>query len=230
MQGLHPATVVTIAACGWILTLALDTPVASASVVLLALACGTAATRNASVILTTMALSAPAALSMLVIHAPYGDDPVLPLVTSDGLVLAATLSLRFCALMACFIAAMAVLRIADIAKWLQVSRAGHKVAYIVGASLQTLPQGAHAWRCVREANQLAGITVTWRNTISRVIIPVIARLLTQGTQRGQALAAVGFDQEGQRTLLRPVADSMASRVVRFLIPLVTLAVVIATWI
>ena len=55
MQGLHPATVVTIAACGWILTLALDTPMASASVVLLALACGTAATRNASVILTTVA-------------------------------------------------------------------------------------------------------------------------------------------------------------------------------
>ena len=125
---------------------------------------------------------------------------------------------------------MAALRIADIAKWLQVSRAGHKVAYIVGASLQTLPQAAHAWRCVREANQLAGITVTWRNTISRVIIPVIARLLTQGTQRGQALAAVGFDQEGQRTLLRPVADSMVSRVLRFVIPLVSLVVVIAAWI
>ena len=73
MHGLHPATVVTIAACGWILTLALNNPVASASVALIALACGTAATRNASVILTTLALSAPAALSMLVIHAPYGD-------------------------------------------------------------------------------------------------------------------------------------------------------------
>ena len=83
---------------------------------------------------------------------------------------------------------------------------------------------------MREANQLAGITVTWRNTISRVIIPVIARLLTQGTQRGQALAAVGFDQEGQRTLLRPVADSMVSRVLRFVIPLVSLVVVIAAWI
>ncbi|MFS2056319.1 hypothetical protein ACEN8K_46940, partial [Variovorax sp. CT11-76] len=75
-----------------------------------------------------------------------------------------------------------------------------------------MPQGAHAWRCVREANQLAGITITWRNTISRVIIPVIARLLIQGTQRGQALAAIGFDQEGKRSLLRPVADSRLSRV------------------
>ena len=171
MSRLHPATVVTIAACGWLLTLALNTPVASASVMLVALACGTVSTRNASVILTTIALSVPAALSMLVIHAPYGDTPVAPLLTADGLILAGSLSLRFCALMACFIAAMAALRIADIAKWLQVSRVGHKVAYVVGSSLQTLPQGAHAWRCVREANQLAGITITWRNTISRVIIP-----------------------------------------------------------
>lgn len=230
MSRLHPATVVTIAACGWILTLALNTPVASASVMLVALASGTVSTRNASVILTTLALSVPAALSMLVIHAPYGDTPVAPLLTADGLMLAGSLSLRFCALMACFIAAMAALRIADIAKWLQISRAGHKVAYVVGSSLQTLPQGAHAWRCVREANQLAGITITWRNTISRVIIPVIARLLIQGTQRGQALAAIGFDQEGQRSLLRPVADSRLSRVLRFLIPLVCLAVVIARWI
>ena len=229
MQSLHPATVVTIAACGWFLTLALNTPVASASVVLIALACGTASTRNASVILTTVALSAPADLSMLVIHAPYGDDQVLPLITADGLALAGNLTLRFCALMSCFIAGMAALRIADIAKWLQVSRAGHKVAYIVGASLQTLPQGAHAWRCVREANQLAGISVTWRNTISRVIVPVIARLLTQGTQRGQALAAVGFDQEGQRSLLRPVVDTMVSRVLRLVIPLISLALVIAKW-
>ena len=36
MHGLHPATVVTIAACGWILTLALNNPVASASVALIA--------------------------------------------------------------------------------------------------------------------------------------------------------------------------------------------------
>ena len=55
MSRLHPATVVTMAACGWILTLALNTPVASASVMLVALACGTVSTRNASVILTTVA-------------------------------------------------------------------------------------------------------------------------------------------------------------------------------
>lgn len=230
MYRLHPSTVLTIAACGWLLILALNTPLASAVVAGAMLAYGMWATRSLAIVLASAALCVPVALSMLVIHAPYGDNQLIPLITSDGLLIAATLALRFFALMVCFIVAMSVLRISDIAKWLQVSRAGHKIAYIVGASLQSLPQGAQAWRTVRDANQLAGIKVTWRNTISRVVIPVISRLLIQGTERGHALAAVGFDEEGTRTLLRPVPDSAVSRVLCYIIPIGTIGVMVFVWI
>ena len=158
---------------------------------------------------------------MVLIHAPYGTDRFFPLLTSDGLLLSGHLSLRFAALMGCIVAAASMVKVSDVAKWLQASRLGHKAAYVVGASLQSLPEGARAIAAVRDANRLSGVQVSIRNVASRVIFPVIARLLTQGAQRGQALAAIGFDRPGRRTVLVPVPDSLAQRIVRWALPIIS---------
>lgn len=223
----HPATVLLAAACGWFLVVAVNTLLSSALILSLSLVLGTWAARSVAVIATTLALTVPAALSMVLIHAPYGVHHIAPLLTSDGLALAGSLSLRFAALMGCVLAAAAALSVAEVSKWMQVSRVGYKAAYVVGASLQSLPQGRQAMAAVRDANRLAGVKIGLRNVGPRVIIPVIARLLTQGAQRGHALAAIGFDEPGPRTLLQPVPDSAAQRALRWFL---VLATVVIAWI
>lgn len=221
-----PATVLLAAACGWFLVVAVNTPLSSALILSLSLVLGTWAARSVAVIATTLALTVPAALSMVLIHAPpYGEHRIAPpLLTSDGLALAGSLSLRFAALMGCVLAAAAALSVSEVSKWMQVSRVGYKAAYVVGASLQSLPQGRQAMSAVRDANRLAGVKIGLRNVGPRVIIPVIARLLTQGAQRGHALAAIGFDEPGPRTLLQPVPDSAAQRALRCFLVLATVVI------
>lgn len=218
---IHPATVFSAAASTWFLIVAVNSPLLNAAVLIMWLILGTIASRSIAVVATTTVLALPAAASMVLIHAPYGTDRIFPLLTSDGLLLSGQLSLRFAALMGCIVAAAAMVKVSDVAKWLQASRLGHKAAYVVGASLQSLPEGARAIAAVREANRLSGVKVSIRNVASRVIIPVIARLLTQGAQRGQALTAIGFDRPGRRTVLVPVPDSLAQRIVRWALPIIS---------
>ncbi|WP_246818228.1 hypothetical protein [Corynebacterium sp. HMSC071F07] len=71
---------------------------------------------------------------------------------------------------------------------------------------------------VRDANRLAGAKIHLGNVAPRVIIPVIARLLTQGASRGHALGAIGFDTPGKRTVLVPVPDSKFQQVLRWTLP------------
>lgn len=230
MHRIYPATAIVAAGCGWIVTMAASSPVVSAGVLATALALGTWQSRSVSVLATTLVLSLPAAASMLVIHAPHGEQSLGPLLTYDGLILAGQLALRFGALMACFLAAVAALHVTDMAKWLQTSRLGYKTAYVVGTSLQFLAQGRSAVQAVRDANALEGVRLRLSNIVPRFIVPVISRLLTQAAQRGEALAAIGFDRPGPRTLLEPLEDSAAQRRIRLALALLSAVVVIATWI
>lgn len=227
---LHPATALLAAGCAWIVVMAANSPWTSAGVLCAAWALGTWYSRSISVIATTLALSLPAAASMLVIHAPYGQHRLAPLITSDGVALAAELALRFSALMACFLAAVAALKVSDVAKWLQSSRLGYKAAYVVGTSLQFLAQGRLVVQAVRDANKLDGVRMRPRNVLSRFIVPVISKLLTQGAQRGEALSAIGFDRPGPRTLLVPLERSMTQSCICILFPLLSAVVVVVTWI
>ena len=215
---IHPATIFSAAASTWFLVVAINQPWLNFVLLSVWLICGTIWSRSISVVATTAVLALPAAASMVLIHAPYGDNLLAPFLTSDGLWLAAELSLRFAALMGCILAAAAALKVSDVAKWLQTSRFGHKAAYVVGASLQSLPQGAATVAAVRDANRLAGAKIHLGNVAPRVILPVIARLLTQGASRGHALGAIGFDTPGKRTVLVPVPDSKFQQVLRWTLP------------
>lgn len=222
---LHPATPATCAAVAWLLVIALNHPVVSVVVLLLALVAGAVTGRGLAVALTTCVISLPAALSMVAIHAPHGQDQLFAYVTRDGLALAGALSLRFFALVAVVLAAVACVTVPDVAKAIQASQAGHKVAYIVGASLQLLPRGTRVVGVVRDANLLDGRRPGWRNLAGRYIGPVVSLLLYQATAQATALTSVGFDQPGPRTVLRPVPDSRGQRAFRWAVACVGLAVV-----
>ena len=215
---LNPLTALVIGASGWILVLGLNSPAASLAVIAIALIAGTWRTRNPSLVAATAVLAAPVALSMLLIHAPYGEHRIAPLLTSDGLADAAHLTARFTALIACLLAA-------DLAKALQATPGGNRLGYIAGTTLQLGPQGAQRIRAVRDANRLKQRPITLKTVVPNLVMPVLTELLTQAGARGQALETAGYDLTGRRTVLRPVHDSTAQRVARILIPLACLTVV-----
>ncbi|QGU04300.1 ABC transporter permease [Corynebacterium comes] len=215
---INPLTALVTGLSSWILVLGVNSWRFSVAVTLVAWAVGAWRTRNCSVIATTALLAVPTALSMLLVHAPYGAERLAPLLTRDGVVTAAELTARFTALMAALLAAAAFIRVADLAKALQVSPLGPRVAYIVAAALQLLPQGRRTVGVVRDANRLAGRRIHAGNVIPRVAVPVMTQLLTANVQKSRALETAGLDLPGRRTVLRPVPDSPAQQVARVLIP------------
>lgn len=223
---LNPLTALVIGASGWILALGLNTLQTSLAIIAAALCIGTWRTRNPSLAAATALLAAPVAASMVLIHAPYGDNRIAPLITSDGLADAAHLTARFTALIACLLAAVAWTRTPDLAKALQATKGGNRIGYIAGTTLQLGPQGAHRARITRDANRLKQRRVTAKTMVPHLIMPVLTELLTQAGARGQALETAGYDLTGPRTVLRPVQDSPAQRAARILIPLTCVAVVV----
>lgn len=215
------------AATSWILVLGLNQVWVSFIVIVLAQAVAFLRLRNLSVLVSTLVLAIPVGLSMLVVHAPFGSEQLLPLVTVDGLATAGELGLRFVALMSSFLAAAAMITVPQLAKAVQGGQlSGPRLAYIVGSAVQLLPQGRDALAAIRDANTLRG-----RNTrgpiraLRYVAVPLITRLLGAGAARAVPLEVAGLDRGGVRTVLRPVTEYGYERSLRWLLPLVAIGVV-----
>lgn len=220
---LNPLTALVAGLSAWILVLGVNAWQFSLALTVVAWAVGVRQTRNFSVPAATLLLAAPTALSMLLIHAPYGSEPLAPLLTRDGVATAGELAARFTALMAALLAAASFIRVAELAKALQVSRFGPRTAYVVAAALQLLPQGRRTVETVRDANRLAGRPVTVTTVVPRTVVPVMAHLLTDNAQKARALETAGLDLPGPRTVLRPVPDSRAQQAARVLLPVLAVA-------
>lgn len=223
---LNPLTALAVGASGWIVVMGVNRPAVSAAVLIVALLIGTAKTRSVALIAAVAGLALPVALSMVLIHAPYGEERIAPLITADGLAVAGELALRFTALMACILAAGVFVRVPDLAKALQVRRYGNRLSYIAGATLQLFPQGAQRVRVARDANALKARPVTVKTVVPNLIMPVITELLTQSAARGRALETAGYDLPGRRTVLRPVHDSGLQRAIRWIAPLICIGVIL----
>ncbi|QYH19917.1 ABC transporter permease [Corynebacterium aquatimens] len=211
----NPLTALAVGASGWILVMGINTPQASAAIVLISLVIATAKTKNLAPAIAVFALALPVALSMLLIHAPYGEERIAPLITADGLLVAGELALRFTALMACLLAAGTFVRTPDLAKALQALPGGNRISYIAGSTLQLFPQGTQRVRIARDANRLKHRDIRFSTVIPNLIMPVLTELLTLSSHRGRALETAGYDLPGRRTVLRPVPDSALQRTVRW---------------
>ncbi|MDO5670648.1 MAG: energy-coupling factor transporter transmembrane component T [Corynebacterium sp.] len=223
---INPLTALVTGLSSWILVLGINDWRLSLVVIAVSLVLGTWRTRNASVLAATVALALPTGLSMLLVHAPYGSEQLAPLLTRDGVLTAAELTARFTALMAALLAAAAFITVPELAKALQTSPLGPKVAYIVASALQLLPQGRRAVETVTDAQRLAGRRITARTAIPRAAVPVMTHLLTGNVERSLALETAGLDLPGRRTIYRPAPDSPTQRALRILIPLGVIACVL----
>lgn len=228
----NPLTWLVAAASAWILVLGVNHPWVSAVVIAGSQLGALARLRNFSVAAATVALAVPVGISMLLIHAPFGDQPGFLFFSLDGSLTAAELTLRFVALISVLLAAASAMTVADLAKSLQGSRLlGSRLAYIVGSAIQLLPQGSVELASVRDANQLRGRSIRGPiRALRHVGIPLITRLLTGGAARTIPLEVAGMDAPGPRTLLRPVPDSAFERVLRWLLPAVAIgAAGVSSW-
>lgn len=223
----NPLTALAVGASGWILVMGINTPRASTAIIIAALAIAAAKTRNLAPVIAVAALTLPVALSMLIIHAPYGQVRIAPLITADGAAIAGELVLRFTALMACLVAAGTFVRVPDLAKALQAVPGGNRLSYLAGSTLQLFPQGAQRVRVTRDANRIKARPITAKTVVPNLIMPVLTELLTLSSHRGRALETAGYDLAGRKTVLRPVPDSGLQRAVRWSSPLICLAV--ALW-
>ena len=135
---------------------------------------------------------------------------------------------RFIALMSAFLAAASAITVADLVKSLSHMP---RLAYIVGSAVQLLPQGRDILASVRYANHLRAKNTPEHSsrgrfkTVKFVALPLITRLLSAGAARAIPLEVSGLERTGRRTVLRPVKDTGVEKVARWLIPVVTLVVV-----
>ena len=226
----HPLTVIIIGASAWVAALSIPWPLLHAALIVVGWFAGIAGSRSLAVPATSIALSIPAGLSMLLVHAPHGEHQIAPLLTSDGRATAGELALRFCALMTSLLAAMANVHIPDLLKALQHLGLHHSVVYVLGASLQLLPQASALIGEVATANRLAGRKVTVTSVIPRMVIPVITRLLAQGTDRGVVLQGMGYDVPGRRSVLYPVHAHRWEILLQLLFPAAAIGLVVCAWI
>ena len=199
MRALNPLTSIVCGFTAWIIVLGLNNPWVSATVMIVALVVGTATTRNLSLIVTTLALSLPTGLSMLLIYVPFAAT------YRDGLVTALT-----------------AVRIPELVKALQTARIHHSISFILGSAIQFLPQAHDITRRMRDACRLAGRTPHPGN----LVIPVLVQVLYHGGQRATAMTTMGLELPGRRTVLRPPPDSPIQKLVRILLPLAAIILVV----
>lgn len=229
MRFLHPLTVIVIGVSAWVAALSISWPWLHLAIIVVGWAAGIAGSRTVAVPATSIALSIPAGLSMLLVHAPHGEHQIAPLLTSDGLLTAGELALRFCALMTSLLAVMANVHIPDLLKALQHAGLHHSVVYVLGSSLQLLPQASVLIREVSTANRLAGRKVGFTNVVPHMVIPLITRLLTHGADRGMMLQGMGYDAPGRRTVLYPVRARRWEILLRIGFPVLTVWLVVLAW-
>lgn len=186
--------------------------------------------KNPSVVWTTLVLAVPVFLSMLLIHGLFGEERGhgTGIFTADGVALAVELGIRFTALMATMLTAMALIDVSSLVKALQGSGIHPKFGYILGSAVQLLPQGSQTISKVKDARALRGEP---NRKVRGVVMPVAVTTMAQAADRAVAVEVSGLDLPGKRTVLRPVFDSDVQKLVRWLAPVVAFVVVVVTqWI
>lgn len=191
-RAVNPLSVAAVAATAWIVVLGVNQWWLSALVAVVAATIGRAWGK-------TLALTAPMALSLLVIHAPHGHTHLAPLLTAEGLAATGELTARFAACVASVFAVARFVRVEDMVKAIQQAGAP-RLAYLVGSAFAVLPEGKRAIAEVREASELIGAKTPKRTMVTAVITV----LLVRATERTTALSHLAVDKPGPRTMYAPV--------------------------
>lgn len=222
-KGWNPLTGFVLAGGAWIVALAVDRWWMSALLIAFTALASVGSRRRCAAFVAAVALSVPVAASLFIVHAPHGDVQWWGPLTVDGSWTAASLALRFLALMVTALAAASSTTVSELARAFQNAGLNPRVGYLVAASLQLLPEARNMIHTVRDSQSLAGRGVTGVSVLPHLVLPVIIQLVARGADRGVALEKAGLQVPGLRTLYCPVADSRLQWWVRRVVPVVCVA-------
>ncbi|MCU9519286.1 energy-coupling factor transporter transmembrane protein EcfT [Corynebacterium sp. ES2794-CONJ1] len=214
---INPLTTLSFAAATWIFVLGGNDLRISLLVCAIALTAACLKTVSLRPLGAVLTIVTPVALSIAIIHIPFGEQSIAPLITRDGGTIALHLSVRFAALMASAVAAFSFFTPARLNKAMQLTRIHHSVTFLITQSLQFLPFARHVLETVITTNTLAGRRASWRHPFMVVefyIFPLIMQLLHRAGEREVALHALGVDLAGRRSVYCPERDPWWEKIAR----------------
>jgi energy-coupling factor transport system permease protein len=176
---------------------------------------------------TSLLLSLPIGLSALLVNLfflPGARDVLFQLgpvtATREGLVFAAEILARILAISGAITLFYLTTRPADLVLDLERRGISPRVAFVVNASVQTVPAMVERAATIVAAQRARGLD-TETGVVRRVrgLVPIVAPVLmgsiTEVEERTMALESRGFTRPGRRTLLWSPPDSGSQRVARW---------------
>ncbi|HEY7827513.1 MAG TPA: energy-coupling factor transporter transmembrane component T [Candidatus Limnocylindrales bacterium] len=182
----------------------------------------------------------PLILSILLINTflfPGATDTIFTLgpfkATASGMTAAAQAALRVVAF-ALSVAVFALTTpIDDLLADLERRGAGRRPTFIIGAAIQAIPRLIARGSEVSDSQRARGLDTEgspWRRIRGLVPLagPMISGSLSEVEERAMALEARAFTAPVRRATIRPMPDSQAQRLGRWLLGLATIVLIVAT--
>jgi energy-coupling factor transport system permease protein len=156
-------------------------------------------------------------------------------VTSEGLHFALGIGLRLVCLVLASVLLVLTTHPGDLMSALTARGMSPKFGYIISSTLQLIPAFRDRANAILLAQQARGLSVKG-SPLRRIRImmpllgPLILGMFTDVEDRSTAMEARGFGSTARRTSLVPVPDSSVQRVSRWVMPMVSLAVIVVPFV
>ena len=219
LHRLHPFSGLSLAATVVVLALALPAPQGAvgltAALVIVALVA-----RLPRVLGTVAAFAAPFWLFLFLIHVVFGDDPLRAL-TVGGQITAILLG---------FLLVLASVHPARLVDALLEARVPFAVAYLLAATLQSVPRLQARAGAILDAQRCRGLAVQgslWRRAraVVPLAVPLVLGALAEVDQRAFALDSRGMAARVRRTPLAPPRDSALDGSIRWSLLILSVGVI-----
>jgi energy-coupling factor transport system permease protein len=216
----HPFTSLMLATAVVILAFGLPTPTGPLFLtgVLVALAL---LSRLPRVLLTAFVFALPFWVFLILLHVVFGDAPTR----------AVTVGGQITAILIGFLLVLASVHPGRLVDALLQRGIPFSAAYVMAATLQSVPRLRDQARAILDAQRCRGLVVQgspWRRAraIVPLAIPLVLGALAEVDERAIALDARAATSPVRRTPLDPPADSTAQRIIRWALVVGAIAVVV----
>jgi energy-coupling factor transport system permease protein len=185
--------------------------------------------------------SLPVALSALIVNVfffPGGQDVILRLgpvtATREGLWFAIEILARIAAISGAITLFYLTTRPSELVLDLERRGVSARLAFVVSASVQTVPAMAERATAIVAAQRARGLD-TQGSILKRlrgilpIVGPVVLGSIAEVEERAMTLEARGFSRPGRRSLLWAPPDSGAQRLLRWLVVAAFVLLVAARW-
>jgi energy-coupling factor transport system permease protein len=209
-----------MAAAAVVLAFALPAP-GGAIGLTVALAAVALVARLAGVLRTAAAFGAPFWLFLFLIHAVFGDDPGRAL----------TVGAQITAILLGFLLVLATVHPARLVDALLEARVPFAAAYLLAATLQSVPRLQARATAILDAQRCRGLAVRgslWHRVraVVPLSIPLVLGALAEVDQRAFALDSRGIGAAARRTPLEPPRDRVLDRAIRWSLLVLSLGVMV----